>query len=85
MKENYLKYRNWNIEKITKLFNIVITDLHDKNVLIIKKDIGVVMLKSRFVRKQCANCYYINYLSSSESSNCLRCKSDNLKDFPPKK
>jgi len=85
MKENYLKYKNWNIEEITKLFNIVISDLHDRNVLIVKKDTDTVILKSRFVRKQCVNCYYINYLSSSESLNCHRCKSDNLKDFPSKK
>ena len=81
MKENYLKYKNWSIEEITKLFNIVISDLHDRNVLIVKKDTDAVILKSRFVRKQCVNCYYINYLSSSESPNCHRCKSDNLKDF----
>lgn len=85
MKENYLKYKNWNIEEITKLFSIVISDLHDRNVLIVKKDPDTVILKSRFVRKQCVNCYYINYLSSSESLNCHRCKSDNLKDFPSKK
>ncbi len=85
MKENYLKYKNWNIEEITKLFNIVISDLHDRNVLIVKKDPDTVILKSRFVRKQCVNCYYINYLSSPESRNCHRCKSDNLKDFPSKK
>ena len=85
MKENYLKYKNWNIEEITKLFNIVISDLHDRNVLILKKDPDTVILKSRFVRKQCVNCYYINYLSSPESRNCHRCKSDNLKDFPSKK
>jgi hypothetical protein len=82
MKENYLKYKNWNIEEITKLFNIVISDLYHRNVLIVKKDTDAVVLKSRFVRKQCVNCYYINYLSSSESPNCQRCKSDNLKDFP---
>jgi hypothetical protein len=82
MKQNYLKYKNWNMEEITKLFNIVISDLHDRDVLTVKKDTGAVMLESRFVRKQCANCYYINYLSSSESLNCHRCKSNNLKDFP---
>ena len=85
MKENYLKYKNWNIEEITKLYNIVISDLHDRNVLIVKKDTDTIILKSRFVRKQCVNCYYINYLSSPESRNCHRCKSDNLKDFPSKK
>jgi hypothetical protein len=85
MKENYLKYRDWKVEEITKLFNTVIYDLHDRNVLIVKKDTGKIILKSRFVRKQCSNCYYINYLSSSESMNCHRCKSDNLKDFPPRK
>ena len=85
MKENYLKYKDWNMKEITKLFNIVISDLHDRNVLIVKKDTSTVILKSRFVRKQCANCYYINYLSSSESPNCHRCKLDNLKDFPSKK
>lgn len=84
MKQNYLKYKNWNMEEITKLFNIVISDLHDRNVLTVKKDTEAVMLESRFVRKQCANCYYINYLSSSESLNCHRCKSNNLKDFPYK-
>lgn len=85
MKENYLKYKNWNMEEITKLFNTVISDLHDRNVLVIKEDAGAVILISKFGRKQCANCYYINYLSSSESLNCHRCKSDNLNDFPPKK
>ena len=85
MKENYLKYKNWSIEEITKLFNIVISDLLDRNVLIVKKDTNLVVLKSRFTRKQCANCYYINYFSSSEPPNCHRCKSDNLKDFPSKK
>ncbi len=85
MKQNYLKYKNYNMEEITKLFNIVISDLYDRNVLIVKKDTGAVKLESRFVRKQCANCYYINYLSSSESLKCHRCKSNNLKDFPSKK
>ncbi|MDN5868343.1 MAG: hypothetical protein L0H55_13230, partial [Candidatus Nitrosocosmicus sp.] len=76
---------NWNIEEITKLFDIVVSALHERNVLILKKDTGAVMLESRFVRKQCANCYYINYLSSSESQNCHRCKSNFLKDFPSRK
>jgi len=85
MKENYLKYRNWNMKEITELFSSVISDLHDRNVLIVKKDTRAVMLKSRFERKQCANCYYVNYLSTAESPNCHRCKSINLKDFPFKK
>ncbi len=85
MKQNYLKYKNWNLGEITELFNIVISDLHDRNVLIVNTDTGAVKLESRFVRKQCAKCYYINYLSSSELPNCHRCKSNNLKDFPPRK
>ncbi|HKO65976.1 MAG TPA: hypothetical protein VJU13_12300 [Candidatus Nitrosocosmicus sp.] len=85
MKENYLKYKNWNMEEITKLFNIVILDLHNRNVLIFKNDVGAAILQSRFVRKQCSNCYYVNYLSSLEPPNCHRCKSDNLKDFPSRK
>ena len=85
MQENYLKYKNTSMKEITKLFNTVISNLHDRNVLIFKKDTGAVILESKFLRKQCANCYYINYLSSSESPICSRCESDNLKDFPSKK
>ncbi len=85
MKENYLKYRNWNMKEITGLFSSVISNLNNRNVLIVKKDNGEIILKSRFERKQCKNCFYINYLASSELQNCHRCKSDNLKDFPYKK
>jgi hypothetical protein len=85
MKENYLKYRNWNMKEITALFSSVISDLNNRNVLIVKEDNGAVILKSRFERKQCTNCFYVNYLASSESPNCHRCESHNLKDFPSKK
>ena len=44
MKENYLKYRNLNMKEITELFSTVISDLNNRNVLIVKKYNGAVML-----------------------------------------
>ncbi len=83
--KNYLRYRNYEYEKISNRLNTVLTDLHSKNVLMFDKEIDNIKLYSKFDRKQCKKCYYINYLSKNEDIQCSRCSSIEMQEFPPRK
>jgi hypothetical protein len=83
--KNYLRYKNYEYEKISNLLNIILTNLHSKNVLIFEKDTGNIKLYSKLDRKQCKICYYINYLSINESIQCSRCNSVEMQEFPSRK
>jgi predicted Zn-ribbon and HTH transcriptional regulator len=80
----YLRYRNSSLQHINEMINAVVENLISRQVL--KKFENSLELTSRLSRLQCAKCFYISYLSSSnEPRNCLRCLSNELHDFPKKK
>ena len=83
--KNYLRYRNYDYDKISDLLNTVLANLHSKNVIKFEKDSKNVTLCSVFDRKQCKKCYYINYLSINEKIQCSRCNSDEIQEFPSRK
>jgi hypothetical protein len=81
--KNYLRYRNSGFDEISNLLNMVLDDMQKNNILIVDNEI--IKIHSNFNRKQCAKCFYINYLSLKEDIHCRRCDSDNLQEFPKKK
>ena len=83
--KNYLRYRNYDYDKISDLLNTVLANLHSKNVIKFEKDSNNVKLYSVFDRKQCKKCYYINYLSINEKKRCSRCDSAEIQEFPSRK
>jgi hypothetical protein len=80
----YLRHRNSTLQHMNEMINAVVEKLISCQVL--KKFDNSLELTSRLSRLQCAKCFYISYLSSSnEPRNCLRCLSNELNDFPKKK
>lgn len=53
--KNYLRYRNYEYEKISNLLNTVLTDLHSNSVLMFDKEIDNIKLYSRFDRNNAKN------------------------------
>ncbi len=82
--KNYLRYRNSDSDEIANLLNIVLENMQRNNVLMVM-DNEIIKISSKFNRKQCIKCFYINYLSLNEPIRCHRCNSDNLQEFPKKK
>lgn len=80
----YLRYRNYNLEDMNDLINIVVENLIVLQV-IKKVENNSLELAGRFDRLQCSKCFYISYLNISEPLNCLRCLSSELHDFPKKR
>jgi predicted Zn-ribbon and HTH transcriptional regulator len=82
----YLRYRNYNLEKINEMLNPVINNLLMRQVITDKENINDNIksfeLTSYLSRLQCSTCFYISYLSVNEPRSCLRCTSDMLNDFP---
>jgi hypothetical protein len=83
--KKYLRYRNSEYAEISDLLNIVLTKLQKKKVIEFEEDNSTVKLHSKFVRKQCKKCFYINYLSTNENPQCFRCNSGELQEFPNRK
>jgi len=81
--KNYLRYRDFEFDEISNLLNIVLEDMQKNNILIIDNEL--IKIHSKFNRKQCTKCFYINYLSLNEGICCRRCHSNNLQEFPRKK
>jgi hypothetical protein len=81
--KNYLRYRNSELDEISNLLNIVLENMQKNNILIVDNE--KIKIHSKFNRKQCTKCFYINYLSLIEAICCSRCKSENLQEFPKKK
>jgi len=79
----YLRYRNSNLQDMNDMIIAVVENLISRQV--IKKTDNSLELTSRFSRLQCSKCFYISYLNSNESRNCLRCSSNELHDFPKKR
>lgn len=80
----YLRYRNYNLDDINDLINIVVENLIVLQVLK-KIESNSLELAGKFDRLQCSECFYISYLNISEPRNCLRCLSSELHDFPKKR
>ena len=82
----YLRYINYNLEKINEMLNPVINNLLMRQVITNKENINDNLksfeLTSYLSRLQCSTCFYISYLSVNEPRSCLRCTSDMLNDFP---
>ena len=80
----YLRYRNSNLQDMNDMITAVVENLISHQV-IKKTENNSLELTSRFSRLQCSKCFYISYLNSNESRNCLRCSSNELHDFPKKR
>ena len=80
----YLRYRNFNLKLMDDMITTVIENLISRKV-IKKTENNSLELTDRFSRLQCSKCFYISYLNSNESRNCLRCSAVELYDFPKKK
>ncbi len=79
----YLRYRNSDPNEIRDLLNTVIENMHKNNILF--TDNKNINIYSNLDRKQCVQCYYINYLFKNEPIECSKCNSKILREFPPKK
>ena len=79
----YLRYRNSASQHMNEMINAVVEKLISRQVL--KKFENSLELTSRLSRLQCSKCFYISYLSIDEPTNCLKCSSSELHDFPKKK
>jgi hypothetical protein len=83
----YLRYRNYNLEKINEMVNPVLNNLIMRRVITDKENnsndnMQSFELTSYLSRMQCSTCFYISYLTVNEPRNCLRCTSNMLHDFP---
>jgi predicted Zn-ribbon and HTH transcriptional regulator len=84
---SYLRYRNYNVEKINEMLNPVLNNLLMRRVIIDKENnsndnMQSFELTSYLSRMQCSTCFYISYLTVNEPRKCLRCTSNMLHDFP---
>ena len=79
----YLRYRNSDLQDMNDMITAVVEKLFSRHV-IKKVENNSLELTSRFSRLQCSKCFYISYLNSNEPRNCLRCSSNELRDFPKK-
>jgi len=79
----YLRYRGTSPSQISELMTAVIQNLVSRNVLEQKGD--ELKLMGSLMRLQCANCFYINYLTTAEPRVCMRCDRGELQEFPQKK
>ena len=79
----YLRYRNSDLDQLSKIMTSVIEILTTKKVL--RQDSNGLSLQGRIARLQCIKCFYINYLSEAEPEICHRCQHNELQDFPRKK
>jgi hypothetical protein len=84
MINTYLRYRNDKINEISKLLDIVIDNLLNRQV-IKKIDIDIFELISGLNRLQCSKCFYVSYLSDPEERACLRCMCSVLNEFPKRR
>jgi hypothetical protein len=83
----YLRYRNYNVEKINEMLNPVLNNLLMRRIITDKENNSndnrqLFELTSYLSRKQCSTCFYISYLAVNEPRKCLRCTSNMLHDFP---
>jgi hypothetical protein len=83
----YLRYRNYNVEKINEMLNPVLNNLLVRRVIADKENnsndnMQSFELTSYLSRLQCSICFYISYLTGNEPRKCLRCTSNMLHEFP---
>ena len=81
----YLRYRNSDLQQMNEILTVVIENLVSNKVIKRNEKNNSLELEDNFSRLQCSKCFYISYLNSNESRNCLRCSSSELHDFPKKK
>ena len=80
----YLRYRNSDPNQIRELLNTVSSSMHKNDILFTNSE--NINIYSNLDRKQCVQCYYINYLFKNEPIKCSKCNSKILREFPaPKK
>jgi hypothetical protein len=83
MKALYLRYRNSDPDQLSNIITSVVEILIIEKVL--RQDRNELKLLGKMIRLQCVKCFYINYLIESEPRACLRCRHQDLQDFPRKK
>ena len=79
----YLRYRNFDPDQLSNMMTSVIEILTAEKVL--RQDNDELKLLGSITRMQCVKCFYINYLTEAEPRACLRCRHEELQDFPRKK
>ena len=82
MIDSYLRFRNSNIDEISKILHPVIDYLVSRKVL--NRNENSLELAGNLVRKRCGKCFYVCYISENEPVVCFRCSDNNLQDFPKK-
>lgn len=85
IKNNYLRFKGWELTRIEKFLAISLADLGEKGAIEFNAEVGQTKLVAQFERKQCSDCYYVNNLSLNEPRCCLRCNSQSLLEFPIRK
>ena len=80
--EKYLRFKTWTVVEIRNTLLKVLPIMQERGALEDKLTVGIVILKSKLERRQCAICYYINCLGADEVEECLRCGSEKLVEFP---
>ncbi len=84
MIRSYLRYRDYNLQDLTGMINIVVKILVSRSVIMKQAGGTTIQLTNGLSRLQCSKCFYISYLSNNEPMRCLRCSSMELHDFPKK-
>ena len=79
--EKYLRFRTWTVIEIGDALLSVLPIMEKRGVLDSELPLGIVQLKSKLERKQCRECYYINYLGAEEVKECQRCGCKELVQF----
>jgi hypothetical protein len=79
----YLRYRGEDPRQLSETMDPVIHYLILRKV--IEQNGDKLKMTGRLRRFQCAKCFYINYLNDVESRLCIKCKHDELHDFPRSK
>ena len=82
MIDSYLRFRNSNIDEISKILRPVVDFLVSRKVL--NRNENTLELAGDLVRKRCGKCFYVCYISENEPVVCFRCSDNNLQDFPKK-
>ncbi|MGI0035201.1 MAG: hypothetical protein ACRD98_04970 [Nitrososphaera sp.] len=79
----YLRYKGTDPSQLSENIAVVIQNLVSRKVL--EQNGNELRLTGSLTRLQCANCFYINYLTGAEARVCMRCQLGELQEFPKKK
>lgn len=84
MRNTYFRYKNSDLEYLKKLSKIVLERLKEASVLV-PLDASKLKMNTKLNRFQCKKCMYVSYLTKKEAMKCLRCDSEELREFTGKR